>query len=69
MGTLDCNPRGFGFVVPVKEDVGEDVYVNEEDMGSAMHGDLVVVRLPTTIQIPKKWKGKKEALPDKLLMC
>ena len=56
-------------MVPVKEDVGEDIYVNEEDMGSAMHGDLVVVRLPATIQIPKKWKGKKEALPDKLLMC
>src|SRR3990170_5256448 len=37
VGTLDCNPRGFGFVIPVKEDVGEDIYVNEEDMGSAMH--------------------------------
>ena len=69
MGTLDCNPRGFGFVVPVKDDVGEDIYVNEEDMGSAMHGDIVVVRLPATIQIPKKWKGKKEAHPDKSLMC
>ena len=58
VGTLECNPRGFGFVIPVKEDGGEDIYVNEEDMGSAMHGDLVVVRLPTTVQIPKKW-GKK----------
>ncbi|MBM4064977.1 MAG: ribonuclease R, partial [Planctomycetes bacterium] len=38
VGTLDCNPRGFGFVIPVKEDGGEDIYVNEEDMGSAMHG-------------------------------
>ncbi|HHT9104641.1 MAG TPA: ribonuclease R [Candidatus Wujingus californicus] len=54
IGTLECNPRGFGFVVPVKEDGGEDVYINEEDMGSAMHGDLVVVRLPAKVQIPKR---------------
>ncbi|HHT9116592.1 MAG: ribonuclease R [Planctomycetes bacterium] len=67
VGTLDCNPRGFGFVVPVKEDVGEDVYVNEEDMGSAMHGDLVVVRLPTTVQIPKKWKGKRRGASGQIV--
>jgi ribonuclease R len=58
VGTLECNPRGFGFVIPAREDGCEDVYINEEDMGSAMHGDLVVVRLPATAQIPKKWKGK-----------
>jgi len=67
VGTLDCNPRGFGFVIPVKEDVGEDIYVNEEDMGSAMHGDLVVVRLPTTIQIPKKWKGKRRGASGQIV--
>ena len=67
VGTLDCNPRGFGFVVPVKEDVGEDVYVNEEDMGSAMHGDLVVVRLPATTQIPKRWKGKKRGASGQIV--
>ncbi|MCF6153732.1 MAG: ribonuclease R [Candidatus Brocadia sp.] len=61
VGTLECNPRGFGFVVPIKEDGGEDIYVNEEDMGSAMHGDLVVVRLPATVQIPKKWKEKRRS--------
>ncbi|MCP4365528.1 MAG: ribonuclease R [Planctomycetes bacterium] len=45
VGRLTCNPRGFGFVVPVK-DVCPDVYVGEEEMGEAMHGDTVVVRLP-----------------------
>ncbi|MHC4196523.1 MAG: ribonuclease R [Planctomycetota bacterium] len=45
VGRLTCNPRGFGFVVPVK-DVRPDVYVGEEEMGEAMHGDTVVVRLP-----------------------
>lgn len=58
VGVLECNPRGFGFVIPVREGGGEDIYVNEEDMGSAMHGDLVVVRLPTSVQIPKKWKER-----------
>lgn len=58
VGTLECNPRGFGFVIPAKEDGGEDIYVNEEGMGSAMHGDLVVVRLPATAQIPRRWKEK-----------
>ena len=67
VGTLDCNPRGFGFVIPVKEDGGEDIYVNAEDMGSAMHGDLVVVRLPATIQIPKKWKGKKRGASGQIV--
>lgn len=54
VGNLECNSRGFGFVVPVRKDEGEDIYINEEDMGSAMHGDLVVVRLPTNARIPGK---------------
>ncbi len=44
VGRLQCNPRGFGFLLPVREDV-EDVYVAEEDMDEAMDGDLVVVEL------------------------
>jgi len=44
VGRLQCNPRGFGFVIPVPEDTA-DVYVNEEDMGEALHNDLVVVEL------------------------
>ncbi|MEE9515204.1 MAG: ribonuclease R [Candidatus Brocadiales bacterium] len=45
VGILKCNPRGFGFVVPLK-DGGPDVYVGGQEMGEAMHGDTVVVRLP-----------------------
>ncbi|MGD2175684.1 MAG: ribonuclease R, partial [Candidatus Brocadiaceae bacterium] len=44
VGRLQCNPRGFAFLIPVKEDE-EDVYVAEEDMGEAMHGDLVAVEV------------------------
>jgi len=43
-GRMRCNPGGFGFVVPVREDL-EDVYVAGEDMGQAMDGDLVVVEV------------------------
>ena len=46
IGTLECKPQGFGFVIPVDEDSKHDIYVNEEFMGAAMHGDLVVVRIP-----------------------
>jgi ribonuclease R len=67
VGTLECNPRGFGFVVPIKEGGGKDIYVSEEDMGSAMHGDLVVVRLPTTVQIPRKWKEKGRSLSGQIV--
>ena len=44
VGRLQCNPRGFGFLVPAAHDA-EDVYVAEEDMGEAMHDDLAVVEL------------------------
>jgi len=46
VGTLSCNPRGFGFIRPVREADGDDVYVSGENMSSAFHGDLVVARVP-----------------------
>ncbi|MHC4455254.1 MAG: ribonuclease R, partial [Planctomycetota bacterium] len=57
VGTLDGNQKGFGFVVPVKEGISEDIYVDAEGLGSAMHGDIVVVRLPST---KKKKKGRRK---------
>ena len=48
VGKLDANQRGFGFVVPVKDGISDDIYVDAEGMWSAMHGDIVVVRLPST---------------------
>ena len=46
VGRLMCNPRGFGFIVPAREADGEDVYVSGENMSSALHGDMVVARMP-----------------------
>lgn len=60
VGTLECKPKGFGFVIPVKGDGQEDVYVDEEDMSEAMHGDIVVVRLPKKTGGKKKKRGQKK---------
>lgn len=45
VGTFDLTPRGFGFVIPKVDDGEGDVYVAEEERGTALHGDTVVVRL------------------------
>ena len=57
VGVLDANQKGFGFVVPAKEGIPDDIYVDSEGLGSAMHGDIVVVRLPST---KKRKKGRRQ---------
>ena len=57
VGVLDANQKGFGFVVPAKESISDDIYVDSEGLGSAMHGDIVVVRLPST---KKRKKGRRQ---------
>src|SRR5262249_9884865 len=42
-GVLSVHPRGFGFVACVGFD--DDLYVTEESMGGAMHGDRVRARV------------------------
>jgi len=43
VGNLISTKNGYGFVMP--EDRSEDVYIRAEDVGTALHGDKVVVRL------------------------
>ena len=57
VGVLDANQKGFGFVVPAKEGISDDIYVDSEGLGSAMHGDIVVVRLPSA---KKRKKGRRQ---------
>jgi ribonuclease R len=42
-GILSVHPRGFGFVASVGHE--DDLYIPEEAMAGAMHGDLVTARL------------------------
>jgi ribonuclease R len=44
-GTLQATREGFGFVTPEKSGRAEDIFVKARNMGNAMHGDLVLVRL------------------------
>jgi ribonuclease R len=41
VGELSANRKGFGFV---RAEDGEEIYISSENMGTAMHGDKVVVR-------------------------
>ena len=43
-GILTINPRGFGFVAALGSS-GDDVFIPNEEIGGAMHGDRVVVRI------------------------
>ena len=43
VGTLDVTREGAGFVIPGSEDGGGDVYVPPDELGTAFHGDTVVV--------------------------
>ena len=58
IGTLLCNPRGFGFIRPVREIDGEDIYVSGENMSSALEGDLVVARVPTAYRKAKAERAR-----------
>jgi ribonuclease R len=42
-GILSVNPRGFGFVTSAG--FGDDLYISEDRIAGAMHGDLVTARL------------------------
>jgi ribonuclease R len=59
VGTLLCNPRGFGFLRPARERDGADRYVSGENMSSAMHGDLVVARMPPSLRPRPGPAGRK----------
>lgn len=46
VGTLSCNPAGYGFVVPEGgRDKQPDVYVSAINVKAALHGDRVVARV------------------------
>ena len=57
-GTLEQHPRGFGFVSTNASPTGAptldaDVYIAGSRMGSAMQGDLVLIRLLSPVSAPR----------------
>ena len=60
VGTLDGNQRGFGFVVPVKKEDGEDVYVPRR-RHRVRHAWRSCSRAPLrTVSNSQKTQGKGE---------
>jgi ribonuclease R len=56
VGRLQCHPDGYGFVVT--EDAGQsDIFVNPGNLGEAMHGDRVAVRIADSRR--RKGKGRE----------
>src|SRR5215213_10134547 len=46
VGRLQTHPAGYGFVTPERPlDVGGDIYIPNNHLNEAMHGDRVVVRI------------------------
>lgn len=43
-GKLQCNPKGFGFVLP-RNDAYEDVYIPADGINGAMHNDRVIAKI------------------------
>ncbi len=61
-GRFRANQRGFGFVEPEEkpgQGTGGDIYIREEDTGTAMDGDLVEVAVLT--RGPEQRKNQKGA--------
>lgn len=57
-GKLVCNSRGhFGFVISDEEDK-EDVFVSGDDMGTALNGDRVLIRIDTGYEGGNHKQGK-----------
>ena len=67
-GTLIGHPDGYGFVQllprPGQADL-PDIFVSGRDIGGAMHGDKVVVRVAGSVRSPRLPKTKRSGRPEK----
>ena len=50
-GVMRANKKGFGFVDI--DDNDEDVYIKEENMNGAIHGDIVLVEITSKKNMPR----------------
>jgi ribonuclease R len=57
VGQLQGNPAGFAFLLPDNKDL-DDVYISQEDLNGALHGDRVLVRPKTRSKGAFKAEGE-----------
>jgi ribonuclease R len=53
VGTLQMTKNGYGFVIPEPKD-GEDIFISERNLGTALNGDKVLV------EIFARYRGKNQ---------
>ena len=58
-GKVRCSSKGYCFVV--REDMGEDIYIREEHINNAWHGDSVFVKITK--------EGIKRRAPEGIIQC
>ena len=58
-GRVRCSSKGYCFVV--REDQGEDIYIRENNLNNAWHGDLVLVLITK--------QGVKRRAPEGKIQC
>lgn len=56
-GRLQAHAKGFGFLIPEDRD-HPDVYIHANDMGGAMNGDTILVRITTRGAAGGKLEGE-----------
>lgn len=56
-GTIEMNRKGFAFLIP-EDDTKADVYINPNDLASAMHKDTVIIRLEKEGRKDQRSEGK-----------
>lgn len=57
IGRIEANERGYGFLIP-EDKSKEDIFIAPENMGSAMHNDLVIVNIIKRASAGKKAEGE-----------
>jgi len=67
-GRIQAHAKGFAFLIPEEKEHG-DVYINANDMGTAMNGDIVFVKVTSRSTTGGRMEGEKwlNALVTQLL--
>ncbi len=65
-GTLSANEKGFGFII-LDDETKDDIFVPPSNMGTALDGDKVLIRLVDRGQgRPKRGQGKEKDQPSQV---